>query len=113
MSKIELRDGKLVFCDEVISLPHPVVKLVRGETKVFVMVEPPAGVVFNRGVYSLSHEGVILWQISESPHGEVKEKPYVDIFIDDRDRLIAANWIGIDYWVDVEDGSVEAIAFNR
>jgi len=60
----------------------------------------------NRNVYAYDSLGQLVWQIQEAPHGGVGEdKAYMDIRTDDG-GLVAGNWIGIDYQVELENGVV-------
>lgn len=63
----------------------------------------------NRNVYAYDSSGNFAWQIQEAPHGgDGEDKAYMNInFIDG--RLIAGNWIGIDYCVDLESGNVSQV----
>lgn len=60
----------------------------------------------NRNVYAYDSSGKLVWRIQEAPHGGAGEdKAYMDIRTDDG-NLVAGNWIGIDYQVNLNDGVV-------
>lgn len=105
--------GELFVGGELVEFPYSVAKSVRCGCLLIVMLDPPVDVDFNRNVYAVNGEGVVVWQIAESPHGGEGSEPYVDISMDRQSRLLAANWIGIDYFVDVEGGSVAPASFNK
>lgn len=94
-------------------LPYPIVETVLYGDLLIVRLEPPVGTIFNRNVFALTSDGHTKWQIEESPHGTVAEKPYVRISFDSTGSLVASNWIGIDYCVDPKDGRIRTKAFNK
>lgn len=60
----------------------------------------------NRNVYAYDSLGKLLWQIQKAPHGGVEDdKAYMDIKIVGG-YLVAGNWIGVDYQVNLESGRV-------
>ena len=60
----------------------------------------------NRNVYAYDSSGALVWRIQEAPHGGTDEdKAYMDIRVEKND-LVAGNWIGIDYQVQLKDGMV-------
>jgi hypothetical protein len=66
---------------------------------------------FNRNVYAYDVSGNLVWQIQEAPHGGIDEdKAYMDIRIS-QDKLVAGNWTGTDYQVNLVDGTVAS--FDR
>jgi hypothetical protein len=106
-------NGKLTIGDRVIDFPHPVEEALAYHDLIIVRVEPPAGVIFNKNVYGVSHEGKVLWQIEESPHGTQEDKPYVNIYIGQNDDLIAGNWNGVSYLVNPENGEITVVSFDK
>ena len=44
---------------------------------------------------------------------EEKDKPYVGILVSQDGSLVVANWIGVDYLVNVKSGSITTKAFNK
>ncbi len=60
----------------------------------------------NRNVYAYDVSGELVWQIQEAPHGgSGEDKAYMDIKVDG-DKLVAGNWIGVDYFVNIANGIV-------
>jgi hypothetical protein len=80
---------------------------------IIVKVESPAGTIFNRNVFGLSKNGESRWQIQESEHGTQKDKPYIDIFINSDETLITANWNGVNYLVDPDNGKITVYMFEK
>ncbi|MNV95378.1 hypothetical protein D3C71_1902650 [compost metagenome] len=78
-----------------------------------VRLEPPAGTIFNKNIFAITKEGEIFWQVVESPHGTEADKPYMEIRRDKDGRLVAANWNGVDYFVDAYTGEVSVKAFDK
>ena len=105
--------GKLTIGDRTFDLPHPVEEALTYHDLIIVRLEPPAGVIFNRNVYGISHEGEVLWQIEESPHGTQEDKPYVNINIGQNHDLIAGNWNGVSYSVNPENGKITVVSFDK
>jgi hypothetical protein len=66
----------------------------------------------NRNVYAFDGSGKLVWQIQEAPHGGANDKPYMRIEAVNG-QLIAGNWIGVDYRVNLADGMVEAVGSDR
>jgi hypothetical protein len=113
-SKIfEINDGLLFIANNHIDTPFKVEKVVYLNDQVIALMEPPAKTAFNRNIISYSTEGNLLWQIQESPHGTQIDKPYTSLHINDHKQLIAGNWNGVDYAVDLENGIVTAAAFDK
>ena len=60
----------------------------------------------NRNIEAYDQNDNLVWVIEEAPDGgENLDKAYMKIWLEDG-RLIAGNWIGIDYLVDLDNGSV-------
>lgn len=60
----------------------------------------------NRNVEAYNTDGELAWVIQECPAGALNEdKAYMDIHIKDG-QLIAGNWVGLDFIVNLETGSV-------
>jgi len=66
----------------------------------------------NRNIEAYDQNDNLVWIVEEAPDGgENLDKAYMKIWLDDG-RLIAGNWIGIDYLVDIDKGSVSPIKTN-
>ncbi|WP_223435071.1 MULTISPECIES: hypothetical protein [unclassified Pseudomonas] len=115
MSTVEFRveDGRLFIAGQLVDLPCAVGEVVECGDFLAVRVEPAIGVIFNRNVFAIARSGKVLWQIAESPHGTETDKPYVVIFRVKDEGLVAANWNGVDYLVNLECGSISTKTFNK
>ncbi|MFM5012888.1 hypothetical protein ACEUB2_09570 [Aeromonas veronii] len=70
-----------------------------------VLADCPRGKL-NRSVEAYKADGCLAWVIQECPAGAPSEdKPYMDIRVQDG-QLIAGNWIGLDFIVNLENGGV-------
>lgn len=106
-------NGKLTIGGRAIVLPHLIEASLTYHDLIVVRVEPPAGVIFNRNVFGFNHEGDLLWQIEESPHGTQEDKPYVNIYEGQNGDLIAGNWNGVSYSVNPENGIITVVSFDK
>jgi hypothetical protein len=96
-----------------VELPYPVRKVIVCGDLALVLMDPPAGEECNRNVMAFTIDAKMAWRIEASPHGTQSDKPYVGLTLDPIGRVIAANWIGIDYVVDHLSGKIEPIAFRK
>jgi hypothetical protein len=68
--------------------------------------------LLNRNIYAFDLLGNLKWQIKEAPHGGAgMDKAYMDIRLESG-VLIAGNWIGVDYFVDLGSGDVSQTTNN-
>jgi len=108
-------DGIIAIGGNVIDLPYPVAvaeALAVGEL-VIVRVEPTIGEIFNTNVYGFKADSSCKWQIAESPHGTEADRPFTSISVSSDNQLVAGNWNGVDYLVDLMGGAITAVAFNK
>lgn len=112
-TSFQVKDGALWIAGTHIELPCEVGEILEAEGLVVVRLEPPIGQVFNRNIFAYSEQGLLLWQIEESPHGTEPDRPYVAISKDEAGGVVAANWNGIDYSVNLDNGYIKAKAFNK
>lgn len=112
-NRFEVRDGALIIANRRLDLTHTVAQILECHDTIIVRSDPPAGMILNRNLFAFTTQGDLLWQIEESPHGTQKDKPYVGLIISQDGLLVAANWIGLDYTVNVQNGKVAAKAFNK
>lgn len=111
----QVREGALWIAGARVDLPCEVGEVLEIEGLVVVLVEPPIGEVLNRNVYAYTKQGLLAWQIEESPHGTELDKPFIGISVNtgNSGELIAANWNGVDYSVSLKDGSIAVKAFSK
>jgi hypothetical protein len=108
-----VQNGTLWLADQPIHLPHPVKATLQHNDKLLILVDPAPDVIFNRNVFALSIHGELLWQIEESPHGTQVDKPYVNLYCDKNGTVIAANWNGVSYSINLLNGTVRVAAFDK
>jgi hypothetical protein len=66
----------------------------------------------NRNIEAYDQDDNLVWVIEEAPDGrENQDKAYMKIWLEE-DRLVAGNWIGIDYFVDLSTGAVSSAKTN-
>lgn len=115
MSKINFSvDGRrLCVENKRIDLPYVICEALECGDQIVVRIEPPVGEIFNRNIFCFSKYGELIWQIQECPHGTEEDKPYVGLVCGDRGEIVAANWKGIDYSVNINNGAVVPRSFRR
>lgn len=59
----------------------------------------------DQNIYAFSLKGEYLWQIEAAPISR-SPKPYVNLQVID-DKLVADNWLGISFVLNIENGRVE------
>ena len=106
-------DGILWIAGQPISLPQPVKEALHHNDRLLILVEPAPDVIFNRNIFALSMHGELLWHIDESPHGTAVDKPYINLHCDKNGLVIAGNWNGLSYSVDLHNGTVSVAAFEK
>ena len=111
--KYQLCDGELSIEERVVHFPYPVAQVIIVDSRVIVRLAVPSKERFDRNVYALSLDGKGVWQIQEAPHGGNVAKPFMNLRLSDEGRLIAGNWIGVDYEVDLTSGQVSAVKFAK
>lgn len=108
-----MSDCILHLANKNIELPAPIKQSVRVGQLTVIRVYPSDEMLndypqdkLNRNVYAYDESGEQVWQIQTAPHGgSGEDKAYMEIRIDG-DKLIAGNWIGVDYLVDIASGIV-------
>lgn len=111
--KYELSKGELSIDNNIIGFPYPVAQVIIVSNYVIVRLSVPQEKRFDRNVYALSFDGKAVWQIQEAPHGGNVPKPFMNLRLSEEGRLIAGNWIGVDYEVDLSTGQIRAIRFTK
>ena len=67
----------------------------------------------NRNIEAYDQDDNLVWVIDEAPDGgDNLDKAYMKIWLEDG-KLIAGNWIGIDYLVNLDNGAVSPIKANK
>jgi len=113
MITYEVLDGVLHVGGNPIHLPFPVAQSIGLIDAVVVRLDVPAGQLFNCNVYLVGADGGIRWRVHESPHGTEDDKPFMNLWLTENGALVAGNWNGVDYDVDLRSGAIHARAFKR
>ncbi|WP_156033929.1 hypothetical protein [Aeromonas jandaei] len=108
-----IKDNLITINGKAIDLPYPVAEAITIGEIVVVRLEPAVGELCNANIYGFTVNGCFKWKVEESPHGTEPDKPFTSIYISPNGQLIAGNWNGIDYSVDVKSGAISAVAFSR
>lgn len=111
--KYRVNEGVLTINEKEIKLPYPVIEVLNFQGLIIVRVEPSIGEIYNQNIFAIDNTGKIMWQIVESPHGTEADKLYTSISVLAENQLIAGNWNGVDYAVDLDDGSISTKSFNK
>lgn len=109
-------DWVLWIGDKRINFPYPIADMLIINEKIIIRADSdsPSEVIDNdRNIYALNYNGDILWRVERCPHGGAMNRFYVSIYKADKTGLAAGNWIGYDYYIDLNDGSVEVKAFTK
>lgn len=85
----QIRDGKLIIPNISIELPFLVLVAVGYRGQIIAIIEPPAGAIFNRKIFAFPAAGGLIWQIKECPHGTEIDKPFIGVFCNQDDLLVA------------------------
>lgn len=109
----EIADGLITINGKAVNLPYPVAEAITIGEIVVVRIEPAVGELCNANIYGFTINGYFKWKVEESPHGTEPDKQFTSIYISPNGKLIAGNWNGIDYAVDVKSGAISAVAFNK
>jgi len=109
----KVENNQLVVAGRTIKFECKIAEIVETMDRLIVRLDNPGGTQLNRNIYALGSSGEKLWQIEESPYGGVAENSYVRLWMDEHENICASVFQGIDYIVNVEDGSVSAAGFRR
>ncbi len=91
-------------------LPYPIQSYLLSDSLIIVVVDDNKSHTegdhsLDRNVYGFNMDGTLKWQIQAAPGGEDYPKPFTSVKLVDG-KVIAYNWMGTDYIVDFEDGSL-------
>ena len=78
-----------------------------------VRIDPPPGVIFNKNIYGVSASGEILWQIEVVNHDGYDDNPYVNMVQNGPASIAVYDWIGFEYSLNLENGTVSLVDFKR
>lgn len=107
-----IKNSLLYINGNEIQLDYKVAESISLNEFVIVRVIPPTKIKFNRNIFAFNSDGSLKWQIKESPHGGDSDKPFMGLHTSGND-VIASNWLGIDYKININNGEIDAIKFTR
>ena len=67
----------------------------------------PAGYTCNRNITGEDIKGNLIWQVEDI--NPLIDSPFTNIKVYDGNRIIAYNWSGINYYINIETGICEVI----
>jgi hypothetical protein len=108
-----IENGELFIDGKQIDLPLPVGNVIKYNKLFIVRVAPFEREIFNRNIFAITEQREIIWQIHESPHGTEQDKPYMNIMRNKDGSVIASNWNGVDYIINIKDGSITPYRFSK
>ncbi|PBQ02343.1 hypothetical protein CCL17_12430 [Pseudomonas congelans] len=108
-----IENGNLWIGSQRVCLPYPADTFLLFQGIVLIRLESPPGEGFNRNIFAVSMAGEVLWQIEEGPHGTQADKPFMSLHCDDNAQVIAGCWNGVTYSVNVENGKIQVIQFDK
>ncbi len=111
---VSVVDEILKIGDESIDFPFPLAEaMVMGEKIIIRAGSRTKPINNDRNVYALDYDGKVLWRIELCPYGGERSKPYTIIYSLGSETLVAGNWIGYDFYVDLKDGHITLKAFTK
>ena len=105
-------EGKLYIDQKLIDLPEQVDQVLLINDVIVYRLKLTGIKVFNRNIGAYSFTGELLWQIPEI-ESKASFKSYDKMYIDEQGRLIACNYIGSNYIVDLQNGSITYVSFTK
>lgn|GEM_PF-1731379 len=105
--------GVLRIAGQIINTGLRVVQAIRAGGRIIVRLEPPPSSTRNDNVACYDNQGKLLWTIQPSPHGGTSYNPYMLVYINSNLLVCAQNWNGVEYQINIGDGTVSAIGLQR
>lgn len=108
-----ISDGQLIVLGRKFATEFPVKRVCCVDDRFVALLDVPSGVIENRNVACFNFAGELLWRIQQSKHGGTDDNPYASIQVTDERDLVVQNWHGVEYRVDLDDGTVSESGFRR
>lgn len=113
-SLFSVDDGVLRISGRAINTGLPARKAIQVGGKIIALLEITGREEqMNENVLCFDSAGDLIWRIDPSMENGREMFPYVYINVCDGGAVVAYNWIGMDYSVDLDDGTVKAMANRR
>jgi hypothetical protein len=103
---------RLTINNNSIDLPFDIENLIELKDMIVIILDdnetlPSDSRLLDRNIYAFNKQAHEIWRIQQCPHGGEQPKPYMLIKKNENGELIASNYIGVDYIVNLNNGSVE------
>jgi hypothetical protein len=70
----------------------------------------PVKYKFNRNITAENEQGKIIWQVEDMC--PLFDAPFTSIRLFNNEKVIAYNWIGVEYYIDIQTGKTELVNKN-
>jgi len=64
----------------------------------------------NQNITGENEQGEVIWQVEDID--PLSDSPFTSIRPFDKEKIIAYNWMGIDYYIDIQTGKLELVNKN-
>lgn len=109
---IKLTDGKLYINNQLIDFSENIDQILEVNELIIYRFEITGKNINNRNVGAVTLEGEKKWIIPESKSA-LDFKSYHRIYINENNKLIALNWTGMEYLVDIHSGEITPHRFVK
>jgi hypothetical protein len=108
----------LIINNHSVDLPFVIKDLIEFKNMVVIIIDdnetlPLDSRLLDRNIYAFDDQAIELWKIQQCPHGDEHPKPYMLIKKNENEELIASNYIGLDYIVNLDNGEVTRYGTGR
>lgn len=100
---LKYQDKTLNLCGHEIVLPYSIENVLERHGVVIVLFKYYK--TTNRNIYAFNNRGEKIWEVQEAPNLSYEERPFTSIRIEN-DMLIAHNWVGVEYSINLDKGTV-------
>ena len=111
-SQFSVAEGKLYIDEKLIDLPELVDQVLLISDLIVYRLKLTGINVCNRNIGAYSLAGEPLWRIPEV-ESKASFKSYDRMYLDEQSRLIACNYIGSNYVVDLQSGGITYVSFTK
>lgn len=106
MNEVSYSENTVVIGNDEVQVRYDVKDIVVVDDVVVVLQEPPADADdVERNIVAFDTHGTQLWTVQQASRGHPTPRTYTYIRYENGE-LIANNWNGYKYTVDIEDGSI-------
>jgi hypothetical protein len=105
-------EGKLYIDDKLVGLPELVDQVLLINELIIYRLKLTGINICNRNIGAYSLSGELMWRIPEI-ESKLDFKSYDKMYVDDQGRLIAMNYTGPNFCVDLQSGSITYVSSTR